>query len=67
MEILTKLNTCEECFVNLFVTNFVFIFCYSASGTSAVAIDNKIEQAMVSNMCSFCTFFLQAFLIKIIA
>lgn len=24
----------------------IFSFCYSASGTSAVAIDNKIEQAM---------------------
>lgn len=27
-----------------------FSFIFSASGTSAVAIDNKIEQAMVSNL-----------------
>lgn len=31
-----------------------FFFLYSASGTSAVAIDNKIEQAMVSNFSILC-------------
>lgn len=29
-------------------TNVPFLFIYSASGASVVAIDNKIEQAMVS-------------------
>lgn len=31
---------------------FFLFLVYSASGTSAVAIDNKIEQAMVSTMTS---------------
>lgn len=28
---------------------FLFSLCYSSSGASVVAIDNKIEQAMVSS------------------
>lgn len=39
----------------LFINVAYYFFHYSASGNSAVAIDNKIEQAMVSE------FFLQNF------
>lgn len=36
--------------INMFMCLLLFFVCYSASGTSAVAIDNKIEQAMVSHI-----------------
>jgi len=37
------INSCEQ---RLYVNNGHFVMCFS--GASAVAIDNKIEQAMVS-------------------
>lgn len=35
-------------FICAFNNGELFCLCYSASGASVVAIDNKIEQAMVS-------------------
>lgn len=42
-----------SCLLLLFMNypNCMILYTYSASGTSAVAIDNKIEQAMVSYSC----------------
>lgn len=38
----------KECKIIQSIEMFFSSFLFSASGTSAVAIDNKIEQAMVS-------------------
>lgn len=53
-ELSDKINSIQENYHTFYLTvdrsNFklIFFFLSSASGTSAVAIDNKIEQAMVS-------------------